>query len=229
MMTPMCGRFFLSTSAAEIARSFELTSPPPPLAPRFNIAPGQAIPVVRALSREAPGRAGRVLELLRWGLAPTWMRAAAVHPINARAESAAELPLFREALARRRGLVPANGFYEWQHRGRSARPFAVRLRGGALFAMAALWERGAQEEPGSCAIVTTEANERVRAIHGRMPLVIAPEDFARWLDPERADVAELLQPWPADGLDLHPVDARVNDVRNDDARLTEPERDLFSG
>jgi len=94
--------------------------------------------------------------------------------------------------------------------------------------MAALWERGAPNEAGSCAIVTTEASERVRAIHDRMPLVIAPEDFARWLDPERADVAELLQPCPADWLELHPVDPRVNDVRNDDARLAEPERDLFS-
>ena len=238
----MCGRFFLSTSSAEIARRFDLGAVPP-LVPRFNIAPGQEIAVVRAHRSGAAGAAAmRVLELRHWGLVPHWAPEprCAPRPINARAETAASLPLFREALACRRGLVPADGFYEWQHRGRSARPYAVRVRGGEPFAMAALWERwegtGEDGQGGvlaieSCAIVTTGANARVAAVHDRMPAILAPKEWARWLDPERLDpedLAALLRPCPDEWIDLHPVDARVNDVREDDARLVEPERDLFS-
>jgi putative SOS response-associated peptidase YedK len=236
----MCGRFFLSTSGAEIARRFDLDAAPA-LAPRFNIAPGQDLALVRAERVGSAATARRVLEMRLWGLVPRWVDdpRRAPRPINARVETAAQLPIFREALAHRRGLVPADGFYEWQHRGRSARPFAVRIRGGEPFAMAALWEhweRREAEEVGpasidSCAIVTTDANARVRSIHDRMPLILPPEHWARWLDPalrDVADLAPLLRPWPAEWTDLHPVDARVNDVREDDARLAEPERDLFS-
>lgn len=227
----MCGRFFLSRSNAEIARHFGLAEPPG-LAPRYNIAPGQDVPVVRA--RAGEGSPSRVLELRRWGLVPGWAsdRRSGARPINARAESAAQQALFRSALAQRRGLVPADGFYEWQHRGRSARPFAVRVRGG-LFAMAALYERssGKGGPLDTCAILTTEANEAVRPVHDRMPVILAPEDYAAWLDPAQLDaaaLAPLLRPCPAEWIELHPVDRRVNDVREDDADLVAPERDLFS-
>jgi len=226
----MCGRFFLSKSNAEIARHFALAAEPA-LAPHFNIAPSQAVPVVRERAR-APGV--RVLELRRWGFAPGFAAARRARPpINARAETVATSPLFREAFARRRGVVAADGFYEWQHRGRSARPFAVRVQGGALFGMAALWDRhgGADDAIGSCAIVTTEANARIAPIHDRMPLILAPDDYALWLDPSVTDpdrLLPLLRPCPAAWIDLHPVDRRVNDVREDDARLVEPERDLFA-
>lgn len=231
----MCGRFFLSTSNAEIARRFGLAAAPP-LPPRFNIAPGQLVAVVRARRADLPDAAPeRVLELRQWGFVPRWAAEPrrAARPINARAETAASLPLFREAWAYRRGLIPADGFYEWQHRGRSARPFAVRVRGGEPFAMAALWEHWEQVGAvsiDSCAIVTTPANARIAPIHDRMPLILGPEDWARWLDPERepGDLAGLLRPCPAEWIDLHPVDPRVNDVREDDARLIEPERDLFA-
>jgi putative SOS response-associated peptidase YedK len=134
---------------------------------------------------------------------------------------------------RRRGLVPASGFYEWQHRGRSARPFAIRVRGGELFAMAALYDHWETEGDSldSCAIVTSAANERVAAIHDRMPVILAPADYALWLDPSVRDPAlllPLLRPCPAEWIEMHPVERRVNDVRNDDADLAEPERDLFS-
>jgi putative SOS response-associated peptidase YedK len=195
----MCGRFFLATSGAEIARHFELGEVPE-LAPRYNIAPGQPVPVVRA------------------------------H--RARAETAASVPAFRAALARRRGLVPADGFYEWQHRGRSTRPFAIRVRSG-LFAMAAVceeWE-GPEGVLATVAVLTTEANEAVRPVHERMPVVVPPTAYAHWLDPEARDaeaLAPLLRPCPAEWIAMHPVDRRVGDPREDDARLVEPERDLFS-
>ena len=155
-------------------------------------------------------------------------------PINARSETVATTPLFRDAFARRRGLVPASGFYEWQHRGRSARPFAIRVRGGELFAMAALFDHWEAENASldSCAIVTSAANERVAEIHDRMPVILAPADYALWLDPAVHDperLLPLLRPCPAAWIDLHPVERRVNDVRSDDAGLAEPERDLFSG
>ena len=176
-----------------------------------------------------------LLEQRTWGFVPhfaTDLRSGP-HPINARCETVATTPLFRDAFARRRGLVPASGFYEWQHRGRSSRPFAIRVRGGELFAMAALYDHweAADDSFDSCAIVTSAANERVAAIHDRMPVILAPADYALWLDPDVRDVEvllPLLRPCPAEWIELHPVERRVNDVRNDDAYLAEPEHDLFS-
>jgi putative SOS response-associated peptidase YedK len=225
----MCGRFFLSRSGAEIARHFALGEVPE-LAPRFNIAPGQDVPLVRA----GADAHDRELVLARWGLVPVWAKDARAgsRPINARIESAGELPVFREALARRRGLVPADGFYEWQHRGRSARPFAVRPADGSLLAMAAIWERwrGPDGPLESFAILTRPANARLGAIHDRMPVFVPPEHYAAWLDPDRegAALAPRLPELASEALELHPVDRRVNDVREDDPHLVEPERDLFT-
>jgi putative SOS response-associated peptidase YedK len=247
----MCGRFFLSKSGAEMVRHFDL-SEEPVLAPRFNIAPTQDVPLVRqrraeraaasAVPRSEPQASGeihkaraRTLQTFSWGFVPHFADdvRSGPRPINARSETIATSPLFRDAFARRRGLVPASGFYEWQHRGKSSRPFAIRVRGGELFAMAALfehWERdGASLD--SCAIVTSAANDRVAPIHERMPVILAPADYALWLDPAVQDperLLPLLRPCPAEWIDLHPVENRVNDVRCDDARLAEPERDLFS-
>jgi putative SOS response-associated peptidase YedK len=224
----VCGRFFLSSSSAEIARAFELRAAPD-LPPRYNIAPGQEIALVRR------GRPERELALLRWGLVPSWARdpKLGARLLNARSESAAERPAFREALRRRRALVPANGFFEWQKARRSSRPFAVRVRAGSLFAMAALWERWrgrGGESLETCAILTTEANERVRPIHDRMPVILAPEHYAAWLDPDATEpeIRALLRPCPAEWIDLHPVERLVNDVRRDGPDLIEPARDLFS-
>jgi putative SOS response-associated peptidase YedK len=224
----MCGRFFVATPGPELARHFGLAVAPD-LPARFNVAPGQPIPMVRVRDGE------RVLEAPRWGFVPAWAEdpAAGRRPINARVETAAGSPLFRTALAQRRGLVPADGFYEWQHVGRSARPFAIRPRDGGLLAMAALferWQRGG-ETLESCAIVTVPAAGAVRPLHDRMPLFLAPADYARWLDPALDDpamLAPLLAGHGAERLEAYPVDRRVNDVREDDARLVEPERDLFS-
>ncbi len=224
----MCGRFFLATPGPELARHFGLAAVPD-VPPRFNVAPGQPVPLVRVEGEQ------RVLAAPRWGLVPAWAAdpASGRRPINARAETAAGSPLFRAALARRRGLVPADGFYEWQHAGRSARPFAIRPGAGGLLAMGALferWQRGA-EALESCAILTVPAAGAVRPLHDRMPLLLAPADYERWLDPaldDPAALAPLLAGRGAEGLVAHPVDRRVNDVREDDARLLEPERDLFT-
>lgn len=227
----MCGRFFLSRSGHEIAQHFALAEEPL-LSPRYNIAPGQPVPVVHATRGEG-GR--RTLEQMHWGFVPRFAESerAGRRPINARAESVATSALFRDAFAHRRALVPADGFFEWQHRGRSARPFAVRLRGGSLFAMAAIWERwsGGDAPLDSCAIVTTDANAAVAAIHDRMPAIVRPEHYALWLDPSVRDperLLALLAPPRAADVELHPVDRRVNDVRCDDPSLVLPERDLFS-
>jgi putative SOS response-associated peptidase YedK len=236
----MCGRFFLSSPGVEIARHFGLAEVPE-LAPRFNLAPGQLVPVARA-RRSAPGV--RVLELRRWGLVPHWTRdpARGPRPVNARVETAARHPAFRDAMARRRALVPADGFYEWQHRGRSAQPFAVRVSGGALFGMAALHERwrprGETEASGAASapldtvtILTTEANERLRPVHDRMPAIVAPADYARWLDPaldDAAAAAALLAPTPSEWIELERVGRGVDDPRAEGPELLAPERDLFS-
>jgi putative SOS response-associated peptidase YedK len=219
----MCGRFFLSSSGAEVARELGLDVVPE-LAPRFNVAPGQLVPVVRA-RRSVPG--ARVLELCRWGFVPAWARepAEARPHVNARVETAGRLPAFRDAAARRRGLVPADGFYEWQHRGRSAAPFAVRVEGRRLFTMACLFEGD------TCAILTTEANERVRPVHDRMPVIVAPADRARWLEPDLHDfaaLADVTRPWPAVSTELQRVGHDVNDPRAEGPALLEPVRDLFS-
>jgi putative SOS response-associated peptidase YedK len=226
----MCGRFFLATPGPELARQLGLDAAPE-LAPRFNIAPGQPVPLLRAEGSAAV----RVLAAARWGFVPAWAEDPehGRRPINARSETAASSPLFRHALTHRRGLVPADGFYEWQHVGRSARPFAVARRDRELLALGALFERWERAGTGleTCAILTVPATGAVAALHDRMPLLVPREAWARWLDPARqepAAIAPLLAGAGAEALVTWPVDRRVNDVREDDEALLEPERDLFS-
>ncbi len=225
----MCGRFTLGRSPREVAETFELEETPE-LAPRFNIAPGQAIATIGADAGSA-----RRLVLRRWGLVPHWSEGpgAGVRLINARSETAATRPAFREAFRRRRCLVPADGFYEWsapRERGDAGprQPFHIGLPGGALFAIAGLWERwdgpdGRRLE--SCTLLTTAANARIAEIHDRMPAILLPADCAAWLDPERREPTQLeplLQPLAPEAMELRPVSPRVNDVRCDDADLLAP-------
>lgn len=218
----MCGRFTLTRSAAEIAEHFGLAAAPA-LAPRFNVAPTQRVLVVREVqgTREAAA--------LHWGLVPFWAqhpRDAAKH-INARVETLAERPAFREAAEHRRCLVPADGFYEWRGARGVREPFHIALAQGELFAMAGLWERwqprdGAALE--SVAIVTTAATPSLAPLHDRMPLLVDPEGYDAWLDPSARDVAAVLARLPAArgaALRLRRVSTRVNDIRNDDPRCLE--------
>ena len=216
----MCGRYTLTATPAAVARHFELAETPE-LAPRYNIAPTQPVPVVRVSSRGE-----RRLELRRWGLVPHWAREPSVGArlINARCESVATRPAFRDAFRRRRCLLPADGFYEWQPHPKRRRPHHLELPGRALFAFAGLYERwrGAGEEAPpleTCTLLTTAAGARVSPLHDRMPVILDPESYAAWLDPEQGDpqaLLPLLASERADGLRFHPVGLRMNDPRNDD-------------
>lgn len=222
----MCGRFTLTRSAAEVAEHFGLASALA-LAPRWNAAPTQELPIVRVRSS-----GGRVLELRRWGLVPRWAKEPSVgaRMINARVESVLERPAFRDAVQRRRCLVPADGFFEWQGRARARRPYHLALPDGALFGIAGLYERwrgAGGEVVDSFTLLTRPARGAVAALHDRMPLIVDPPGYAAWLDPAAPDPAALLAALPDRvGTDLlaRPVSTRVNDVRNDDpACLAPPE------
>ena len=153
------------------------------LVPRYNIAPTQQVPVIRLRAD-----ASRELSLLRWGLVPSWAQDPSIgqRMINARAETVASKPSYRAAFRRRRCLVPADGYYEWQKAGRAKQPYYIRLRDEPLFAMAGLWEQWHDtggELWETFAIITTEANQATRAIHDRMPVILSQQDYAQWLDP----------------------------------------------
>ena len=219
----MCGRYTLTARREAVAAAFDLDDFFD-LPPRYNIAPTQWVPAVRL----DPEGGGREVSAFKWGLIPPWVDEPGIgnRLINARAETVAERPAFRSAFRRRRCLVVADGFYEWAREyGKS--PYYFRLRDGGPFAFAGLWERWERgEEPvESCTLITTEANGVVAPVHGRMPVILKPEDYARWLDPgERrpAALAGLLVPIPEDRMVAHPVSKRVNNPRNEGPGCIEP-------
>lgn len=232
-MTAMCGRFTIKTPLSDLKDAFDVEEVDPDLLEqpeRFNVAPTQAVPVVRAAA-EQPAR--RRLSLLRWGLVPSWARdlKSGHRAINARAETVDTTPTFRGAFSRRRCLVLADGFYEWRREGRVRLGHWIRRRDGRPFAMAGLWERwrgpdGALDPPlETCTIITTDANEVVAPIHDRMPVILDPEDLARWLDPREVrggTLEPLLRPCPARLLERVPVGPFVNDARHEGPRCVEP-------
>ena len=214
----MCGRFSLGTPGSVLAAQFDLFEAPA-WTPRYNIAPTQDVLVV-VRRPEAPKRQAR---LLRWGLIPQWAEGPVVgsRMINARAETVATKPSFRRALRERRCLVLADGFYEWQKQDRRKQPFYIRLRDGRPFAFAGLWERWAPPDGqpiDSCTILTTVANDLIRPLHVRMPVILAPRDYDLWLDSSIQEVERLqplLHPYPADDMTAYPVSTRVNNPAND--------------
>ena len=220
----MCGRYTLSTPGDEIARVFGL-SEGLELEPRFNIAPTQQAPIVREERRT--GR--RVAAMCRWGLVPYWVRedvSIGDRMINARAETAADKPAYREAFRRRRCLVVADGFYEWRREGRYKQPFFFSRDSAAPFAMAGLWDRWSHgKEPlESFTVVTTDANDDVSDVHDRMPVILAAADWPLWLNTEdegTAAVHRLLRPPPNGSLERRPVSTLVNSPANDSSRCVE--------
>jgi putative SOS response-associated peptidase YedK len=218
----MCGRYMLTTPVDALRQMFLFTERPN-LAPRYNIAPTQEVPIVRP-TRDG---AGRELIMVRWGLVPYWADDPKIgnRLINARRESVARTAAFREAYQRRRCLAPADGFFEWQKDGRTRQPLVVRRKDQAPFAFAGLWERWPQPGGGvlrSCTIITCPANELIAPVHDRMPVILATEDYERWLDPSRADGRELLEPYPAAELEAFPVNPRVNSPQYDDPECILP-------
>ena len=219
----MCGRYLLISPVEAMRRLFDVGGLMN-LPPRYNIAPTQDAPVVR-LDQENR----RELIQMRWGLVPSWAKdlSMGARCINARAESVAEKPAFRDAFRRRRCLVPTDGFFEWEKTGKVRQPWRIGPAEGGLMALAGLWERWRAPDGGvvrSYAVVTTEANDLVARLHDRMPVVVAPEAFAPWLDSETPleQLNKVMRPFPSERMNAHPVSRRLNDARNDDPACIAP-------
>ena len=219
----MCGRYTVTTTP-EVLRALFRYEEQPNFPPRYNIAPTQPIAIVRLVDGK------RHFALVRWGLLPSWVKDPKTFTllINARGESAAEKPAFRAAMKRRRCLIPADGFYEWQAAGDRKRPFYVRAKSGAPLAFAGLWETWTGpngEELETAAIVTTRANRTLSPIHERMPVIVPPEAFDLWLDGASVDgttAAALIQPAPDGQLEAYEISTAVNRTANDNPKLLEP-------
>jgi len=219
----MCGRYLI-ISTPEAIRQFFQYSEQPNFPARYNVAPTQPIPIVRL----AEGR--RQFVLLRWGLIPAWVKDPRAFSllINARGESVNDKPAFRNAMKRRRCLIPADGFYEWKDLGGSKRPYVVRPRGGGPIAFAGLWESWMGpngEEMETAAIITTEASPDVAHVHHRMPVIVPPEAFDLWLDCANVDTktaSALIVPAPVGLLEAYEVSTAVNRVVNDTPALLDP-------
>jgi putative SOS response-associated peptidase YedK len=217
----MCGRYELSSHPEVIALAFGLAHAPT-LRARYNIAPTQPVPVVR-VNRDGE----RECVEMRWGFIPRFAKDPSIgaRMINARAETVATSGAFRYAFVHHRCLVPLNGFYEWRRTTSGKVPHHVGMPDGRPFALAGIYERwrAPDGEPvASVAIVTTDASAGVRDIHDRMPVIVPPEEYARWLDRANEDASDLLGAWQGEALRIHPVSKRVNAVANDDAGLVEP-------
>jgi putative SOS response-associated peptidase YedK len=218
----MCGRYLL-TSPVEALRQLFMFEQRPNLMRRYNLAPTQDVPIVR-LTRDGDGRE---LIIVRWGLVPFWADDLTIgnRLINARCETVHSARAFREAYSRRRCLVPADGFFERQKQGKLRQPFLIRRKDQVPFALAGLWERWKNRSDGavvrSCTIITCPANELVAPLHDRMPVILAPEAHAQWLD-AKSDARSLLQPCPSTWLEAFPVDRRLNSPQNDDPECIQP-------
>ncbi|MBI4290972.1 MAG: SOS response-associated peptidase [Betaproteobacteria bacterium] len=216
----MCGRYALHSLPEVIALQFGLAAAPQ-LEARYNIAPTQIAPVVRLGAGEV-----RELAQLRWGLIPSWSKDPAIGArlINARAESVAEKPAFRNAFCHHRCLVPADGYYEWKQEGGRKQPYLLHPEKGGLFAMAGLWEQWRTlegETTETFAILTTDAVGAARRIHDRMPVILAPGDYEPWL--AGSDPDKLLRANPEVKFASTRVSTRVNTPRFDDPRCIEPD------
>lgn len=215
----MCGRYELHTQAAALALAFGVPFPAQ-LRPRYNIAPMQDVPIIR---RNTAGE--RELVNVRWGLVPRWAKDPSIgnRMINARSETLADKPSFRTALKRHRCLLPTDGFYEWkQTPSGSKQPIHIGMKDASPFAFAGLFERWLSPEGevlDTCTIITTQANALLSPLHDRMPAIIAPVAYDRWLDVANEDTAPLFAPYPAEAMMYYPVSLRVNSVKNDDASL----------
>lgn len=218
----MCGRFVLTANPEMIQQEFNLSTLPAGMQPRYNIAPTQPVAVITNDDPEA-------LTFYTWGLVPSWSKdtSGAAKFINARSETAAEKPAFRAAFKRRRCIIPTDGFYEWQQQGGDKVPLFIHKEGRELFGLAGLWEiwnspDGSQVR--SCTILTTEANDFMKPIHNRMPVILRKDDFPLWLATGEQPVAPLqalMKPYTGHNLTAYPVSKAVNRPVNDSPQLIE--------
>ena len=226
----MCGRYAITIDPVTLAEHFgiELSGVIVHAAPSFNIAPTQEVPIVRM---DLPAQ----ISIAKWGLIPSWSKDPAIGAklINARSETITEKPSFRTAFKKRRCLVLADGFYEWQKfpNGKSKKPMFIQLKTGRPFAMAGLYEFWKPAEPNtttgwvtSCTIITTAANSFMQPVHDRMPVFLPSGAEVVWLDPSASEpeLTRLFEPYPSDLLVMHEVSPRVNTYRNNDADLVRP-------
>jgi len=227
----MCGRVFVKSSVAELIATFphvrrDRNDDLDEMPVRFNGAPGQDY----ALIVVEPDTPGAMFTLARWGFTPRWAkdRNSGPRPINAKSETVASKPMFRAAYRARRALLPVDGFFEWQavKDERAKQPFAIAMKDGAPFCLAAIWESWRDPEIGvedmTFAVLTCPANSFVGEIHDRMPVIIAPDDYRRWLG-EEEDPGDLLRPYPAEKMTMWPISRRVNSPANNDPSIL----DLF--
>lgn len=222
----MCGRYALYGPTSRLKEQFgaSIDEMPPDYGPRYNAAPMQMLPVVR----ERPN-GERVVHLLRWGLIPSWSKdeSIATKLINARGETVAEKPSFRSAYKGRRCIVPASGFYEWKAITGGKQPYYIHSANDELFGFAGLWERWTKpdgEPLDTFTVVTTDANDVMKPLHDRMPVILLPEDYGLWLakGTESELVRQLILPFPSSTLRIHPVSKTVGNVRNDGPELIVP-------
>ena len=224
----MCGRFVSKAKKEEIEKEFkvEIGDGNALTVPRYNIAPTQMIAAVTEIESE------RKISLFKWGLVPRWAKDESIGNklINARAETLSEKPSFRDAFRSRRCIVPASGFYEWMRVAKGAKqPFYFYLKDKNIFGFAGLWEERLDKETGelteTCTIITTEANEVLKPIHERMPVILISEHYDFWLDEKVKDTEKLknlLVPYPAKEMDSHAVSRSVNSPAADSEELTAP-------
>jgi putative SOS response-associated peptidase YedK len=224
----MCGRFSLNLTGKELAEAFQLKTTPA-VAPRYNIAPTQPVATVTATLENPEPQ----FQLLRWGLIPSWAKDPAIgnRLINARAETVSEKPSFRAAFKRRRCLVLADGFYEWQRQAnrKTKQPYYFFLKEHQPFAFAGLWEHWTDPDSGgelqTCTLLTTDANDLMEPIHNRMPVILAPEHYDPWLDPGHYNPGELqamLKPFNSDAMDCYAVSTLVNKPQNESPECIQP-------
>jgi putative SOS response-associated peptidase YedK len=212
----MCGRFYDIHDLDDITSRFRVSrAPADPLPLRYNLAPTQTAPVILFDGDE------RELILMRWGLIPHWAKDEKIgyRMINARAETVREKPSYRDAYASRRLIVPVSGFYEWKRDGAHKQPYAIRHPDQSPLPFAGLWETW--HDIDTFTIITTAAKQPMRAIHDRMPLILAPDQFEEWLDPENPDPEAVLTAVPQDELELVPVSDWVNNARHEGPQCLE--------
>ena len=216
----MCGRYKLTAHEKWLSFLFNLSPEDVEWVARWNVAPTQEVATIRQHAHEAK----RIFAKMRWGLIPSWASDASIGPkaINAVSETAAEKPAFRDPLRRQRCLIPADGFYEWkQTGGKVSQPYKIELMEGGVFAFAGLWD--SWKDPSgkqvvTCTILTTQANSLLQDIHHRMPVILSPDDYDRWLDPGVTNpkhVADLFKPFDARKLRKAAVGPAVNKATND--------------